>query len=120
MMKLPLLSLLLPLAMAANLPKHHKELVDKFGAENVNFDRNVRTQFCDTCMEITVESRGGAQEHQPNRWEDTLVTVPCGRTWFHSGQLITNSTFPPTPCPTLSSTTSSGLSQKQLVDLMQA
>merc|ERR1712080_82309 len=39
----------------------------RFGEENVNFDKNVRTQFCDTCLEITVESSGGAAEHQPNR-----------------------------------------------------
>ena len=28
----------------------------------------VRTAFCDSCMEITVQSNGGAQEHQPNRF----------------------------------------------------
>merc|ERR1711878_259357 len=61
-----LLLLLLPVALAG-LPPHHQKLVDRFGAENVNFDKNVRTAFCDSCMEITVESSGGAQEHQPNR-----------------------------------------------------
>merc|ERR1712165_26 len=61
-----LLLLLLPVALAG-LPPHHQKLVDRFGAENVNFDKNVRTAFCDSCMEITVESNGGAQEHQPNR-----------------------------------------------------
>merc|ERR1712107_508311 len=61
-----LLLLLLPVALAG-LPPHHQQLVERFGAENVNFDKNVRTAFCDSCMEITVESNGGAQEHQPNR-----------------------------------------------------
>ena len=37
---LPLLALL-PLALAANLPAHHQQLVDKYGVENVNFDANV-------------------------------------------------------------------------------
>jgi len=60
------LLLLLPVALAG-LPPHHQKLVDRFGAENVNFDKNVRTAFCDDCMEITVSSNGGAQEHQPNR-----------------------------------------------------
>jgi len=60
------LLLLLPVAFAG-LPPHHQKLVDRFGAENVNFDKNVRTAFCDSCMEISVESNGGAQEHQPNR-----------------------------------------------------
>merc|ERR1712080_339684 len=99
--------------MAANLPKHHQELVDKFGAENVNFDRNVRTQFCDNCMEITVESSGGAQEHQPNRLGRFTRDGSLWGTWFLSGQLITNSTLPLTHCPTQLSTTSSGLSPKQ-------
>merc|ERR1712110_283825 len=31
------------------------------------FGRSLRTAFCDSCMEITVQSNGGAQEHQPNR-----------------------------------------------------
>jgi len=65
-MRLLLLSLL-PLAFAAKLAPHQQQLVDRFGEENVNFDKNVRTQFCDTCLEITVESSGGAAEHQPNR-----------------------------------------------------
>merc|ERR1712071_354008 len=63
-----LLAGLLPLALAVSkLAPHQQELVDQFGVENVNFDKNVRTQFCDQCMEITIESSGGAQEHQPNR-----------------------------------------------------
>ena len=36
-----LLLLLLPVALAG-LPPHHQKLVDRFGAENVNFDKNVR------------------------------------------------------------------------------
>ena len=36
-----LLLLLLPVALAG-LPPHHQKLVDKFGEENVNFDKNVR------------------------------------------------------------------------------
>jgi len=63
----PLLLLLLPLALASQLEPYQQELVDRYGEENVSFDRNVRTAFCDQCMEITVESSGGAQEHQPNR-----------------------------------------------------
>ena len=35
-----LLLLLLPVALAG-LPPHHQKLVDRFGAENVNFDKNV-------------------------------------------------------------------------------
>merc|ERR1712165_544188 len=46
-----LLLLLLPVALAG-LPPHHQKLVERFGAENVNFDKNVRTAFCDSCMEI--------------------------------------------------------------------
>ena len=34
----------------------------------------VRTAFCDSCMEITVQSNGGAQEHQPNRFSTILRT----------------------------------------------
>ena len=34
----------------------------------------VRTAFCDSCMEITVQSNGGAQEHQPNRFSTLLRT----------------------------------------------
>ena len=42
-MHLPHLVLLalLPLALAVYLPAHHQQLVDKYGAENVNFDVNV-------------------------------------------------------------------------------
>merc|ERR1712179_553203 len=58
---------LLPIALAAQLEPYQQELVNKFGEENVSFYRNVRTAFCDQCMEIIVESSGGAQEHQPNR-----------------------------------------------------
>ena len=32
---------LLPVALAG-LPPHHQKLVDRFGADNVNFDKNVR------------------------------------------------------------------------------
>ena len=35
-----LLLVLLPVALAG-LPPHHQKLVDRFGAENVNFDKNV-------------------------------------------------------------------------------
>ena len=35
-----LLLLLLPVALAG-LPPHHQQLVERFGAENVNFDKNV-------------------------------------------------------------------------------
>ena len=41
-----LLLLLLPVALAG-LPPHHQKLVDRFGAENVNFDKNV-SSFPDT------------------------------------------------------------------------
>merc|ERR1719337_780916 len=56
-----------PSSIGYERPTKSPQLIDKFGADNVNFDRNVRTAFCDNCMEITVESSGGAQEHQPNR-----------------------------------------------------
>merc|ERR1711900_82706 len=65
-MKLVLFACFIVLA-TAELEQHQKELVEKFGAKNVNFDKNVRTQFCDQCMEITVTSAGGALEHQPQR-----------------------------------------------------
>jgi hypothetical protein len=49
----------------AKLEKHKQDLIEKFGAENLNFDKNVRTQSCDQCIEITISSTGGAMEHQP-------------------------------------------------------
>merc|ERR1712080_320621 len=100
----PLLLLLLPLALASQLEPYQQELVDRYGEENVSFDRNVRTAFCDQCMEITVESSGGAQEHQPNRLGRFKRDGSLGRTWFHSGLQTTNNTSPLTPCPTQSST----------------
>ena len=65
-MKFFLVALLAAVA-TADLEKHQEELVAKFGAKNVNFDKNVRTQFCDQCTEITISSTGGAMEHQPQR-----------------------------------------------------
>jgi len=65
-MKFLVLSVLVVVA-SAELEKHQQELIAKFGAKNVNFDKNVRTQFCDQCTEITVTSTGGAMEHQPQR-----------------------------------------------------
>merc|ERR1712119_11262 len=65
-MRLFLLALI-PMVLASPLAPHQQELVDKFGRGNVTFDRNARTLFCDGCMEITVESSGGAAEHQSNR-----------------------------------------------------
>ena len=65
-MKLLLLACFIVLT-TAELEQHQKELIAKFGAKNVNFDKNVRTQFCDQCTEITVTSAGGALEHQPQR-----------------------------------------------------
>jgi hypothetical protein len=65
-MKFFLVALLATVA-TAKLAKHQQELVEKFGAENVNFDKNVKTQFCDQCREITITSTGGAMEHQPQR-----------------------------------------------------
>jgi len=44
-----------------------EELLKKFGAMNINFDKNVRTNFCNQCHEITVTSTGGTAEHQPQR-----------------------------------------------------
>merc|ERR1719433_712098 len=44
-----------------------EDLIKRFGEKNVSFDRNVRTNYCNQCMEITVTSSGGTQEHQPNR-----------------------------------------------------
>merc|ERR1711982_274330 len=95
-----LLLLLLPLALAG-LPPHHQKLVDRFGAENVNFDKNVRTAFCDSCMEITVESNGGAQEHQPNRLGRFSRDGSLWRTWSPSGLQTMLNTLPLTQCPTL-------------------
>merc|ERR1719205_354218 len=65
-MKFFLIALLAAVA-TAELEKHQEELIAKFGAKNVNFDKNVRTQFCDQCIQITVSSTGGAMEHQPQR-----------------------------------------------------
>merc|ERR1712055_53649 len=65
------LPLLLPMALATPLfgplQPYQQELVDKFGRRNVSFDRDVPTQFCNQCLEITVSSQGGAAEHQANR-----------------------------------------------------
>ena len=64
---LPILSLMLTTLTTAELPQHQQELLDRFGAENVKFDGSARTQFCNQCMEISVESDGGAIVHQPQR-----------------------------------------------------
>ena len=65
-MKVFLVAMLATVA-TAKLAQHQEELIKKFGADNVKFDKNVRTQFCDQCTEITVTSTGGAMEHQPQR-----------------------------------------------------
>ena len=65
-MKLVLISLFIPMA-TAQLAKHKEDLISKFGESNVKFEKNVRTQFCNQCMEITLESKGGALEHQSQR-----------------------------------------------------
>merc|ERR1711971_1220842 len=44
-----------------------EDLIKRFGEKNVSFNPNVRTNYCNQCMEITVTSSGGTQEHQPNR-----------------------------------------------------
>merc|ERR1711997_1101003 len=43
------------------------DLIKRFGESNVSFDPSLRTNYCNQCMEITVSSTGGTQEHQPNR-----------------------------------------------------
>ena len=69
----------------------------------------VRTAFCDSCMEITVESNGGSQENQPNRlfflnhtgwalliswlekwsfWQLLIIKISLSLLWsFHKGRL---------------------------------
>merc|ERR1712212_915761 len=94
-----LILLLIPVALAG-LPPHHQKLIDRFGVENVNFDKNVRTAFCDCCMEITVSSNGGAQEHQPNRLGRFTRDGSFGRTWFPSGLQTMHSTSRLTQCQT--------------------
>merc|ERR1712045_365175 len=44
-----------------------ENLIKRFGESNVSFDPSLRTNYCNQCMEITVSSTGGTQEHQPNR-----------------------------------------------------
>merc|ERR1711971_444315 len=41
-----------------------EDLIKRFGEKNVSFNPNVRTNYCNQCMEITVTSSGGTQEHQ--------------------------------------------------------
>ena len=52
-----LLLLLLPVALAG-LPPHHQKLVDRFGAENVNFDKNVSFVQMYTERNYNAEIRG--------------------------------------------------------------
>jgi hypothetical protein len=45
-----LAALLLPAALATGpLAPHHQQIVDKFGVENVSFDKNVRKSYCGPC-----------------------------------------------------------------------
>eukprot|EP00091_Calanus_sinicus_P005277 TRINITY_DN156_c0_g1_i4.p1 TRINITY_DN156_c0_g1~~TRINITY_DN156_c0_g1_i4.p1 ORF type:complete len:139 (-),score=51.01 TRINITY_DN156_c0_g1_i4:199-591(-) len=113
-MKFFLVALLAAVA-TADLEKHQEELVAKFGAKNVNFDKNVRTQFCDQCTEITVTSTGGAMEHQPQR---IATYVKEGSLWENMmpfWKSDNNQYIHPRPIvPTPSCTTSSGLCPKVL------
>ena len=52
-----LLLLLLPVALAG-LPPHHQQLVERFGAENVNFDKNVSFVQMYTERNYNAERRG--------------------------------------------------------------
>merc|ERR1712018_134216 len=94
-----LLLLLLPVALAG-LPPHHQQLVERFGAENVNFDKNVRTAFCDSCMKSLLRAMEELRSINQTGLVVSQGTAPCGRTWFHSGPPTTLSTLPPTRCPT--------------------
>merc|ERR1712130_154096 len=114
-MKLFVAAALLVSAVSAFSINGKEELIKKFGEKNIKFGQDVRTDFCNQCMEITVSSTGGTQEHQPQRLDILLMDL-SGRTWFHSGSPPTTSTSPPTPCPTPSCTTSSGSSQRWLED----
>merc|ERR1711894_538698 len=62
-----------------------EDLIKRFGEKNVSFDPNVRTNYCNQCMEITVTSSGGTQEHQPARLGKYTVAGSLGRTWSLSG-----------------------------------
>jgi len=44
-----------------------EELEAAFPPGTINWDANVKTTYCYDCTEVTVSSRGGALEHQPNR-----------------------------------------------------
>merc|ERR1712080_124427 len=66
-MRLLVLSVIISMAAALPATMTKEELEAHFGAHNINWDKNVRTQYCDQCLEITIESTGGALEHQFNR-----------------------------------------------------
>merc|ERR1712243_434772 len=105
----------IPIVLASKLEPYQQELVDKFGEENVSFDKNVRTAFCDQCMEIIVESSGGAYEHQPNRLGRFKRD---GSLWENMVPFWTSDNISPLiQCPIQSSTSSSGSSLRLLVDL---
>ena len=66
-MKLFVAAALLVSAVSAFSINGKEELIKKFGEKNIKFGQNVKTDFCNQCMEITVSSTGGTQEHQPQR-----------------------------------------------------
>merc|ERR1712211_214438 len=63
---LALFAVILGVATGLNIPTLTKEEVEaKFGL--VNWNANVRTSYCNTCKEVSIESSGGALQYQPNR-----------------------------------------------------
>merc|ERR1719335_472773 len=109
-MKLFFAAALLVSAVSAFSINGKEELIKKFGEKNIKFGQNVKTDFCNQCMEITVSSTGGTQEHQPQRLGTYTVDGSVWENIVPFWKSPTTSTSPLTPCQTQSCTTSSGSS----------
>merc|ERR1712216_299387 len=112
------LLLLLPVALAG-LPPHHQKLVDRFGAENVNFEKMCEPPSVTLAWKSQLRAMEEPRSISPTGLVASQEMALFGRTWFPSGLQTTLSTSPLTQCQTLSSTTSSGSSQRLLEDSTQ-
>merc|ERR1711934_467180 len=95
-----LLLLLLPVAIAG-LPPHHQKLVDRFGAENVNFDKMCEPPSATPAWKSQLKATEEPRSISPTGSARSEEMVLFGRTWFPSGLQTTLSTSPLTPCQTL-------------------
>merc|ERR1711971_1138767 len=113
-----LLLLLLPVALAG-LPPHHQKLLT-----DLEQKMSTLTKMCEPpSVTLAWKSQLRAMEEPRSISPTGLVALQemalFGRTWFPSGLQTTLSTSHLTQCQTLSSTTSSGSSQRLLEDSTQ-